>query len=140
VRITFSEGLDGTRAEQARNYRLNLGLNGDLGPIPIAGASYDDADHTVSLLLRRPIASNASFRLTVISRPPAGLTNRRGLALDGNNDGSPGGNFIGVFQEGGLRRGPGMDSPTGGRPAPVSPGAVDSIFGTGGLRVARRRP
>jgi hypothetical protein len=137
--MTFSERLDPVRAEQARNYRLNLGLNGNLGPIPIAGASYDDTDHTVTLLLRRPIASDASFRLTVISRPPAGLTNSRGLALDGNNDGSPGGNFIGVFQNGELVRGSGMDTPAG-RPNPVSSGAVDSIFGTGGLRVARRRP
>ncbi|QDV36082.1 NosD domain-containing protein [Tautonia plasticadhaerens] len=136
VVVTFSEPLNRPRAEQVRNYRLSLGRAGNLGTVPIASASYDEVDNTVTLRTSRPIAADAPFRLVVVSRPPAGLTNRLGLALDGNNDGDPGDDFVGLFERGELVRGTGQGPSAD---VAVSAPAVDSIFGAGGLRVARRR-
>ena len=137
VVVTFSEPLNRPRAEQVRNYRVDLGRNGNLGQVPVASASFDETDNTVTLRLSRPIAADAPFRLVIVSRPPVGPTNRLGLALDGNNDGDPGDNFVGLFEGGELVRGTGQGRSAN---AAVSAPAVDSIFGTGGLRVARRRP
>ncbi|RUL86751.1 DUF4394 domain-containing protein [Tautonia sociabilis] len=136
IRISFSEDMDPRRVRSLANYRLNLGETGLGGLIQIAEASYDPDAMAVTLLLSRPIAADASFRLIVVGRPPGGLTSARNLRLDGNADGSPGDNFIAVFRRGQLLRAPARTSRAA---SAVSAAAVDSLFDSGaGLRVGRR--
>ena len=79
----------------------------------------------------RPLARNQAYRLTVNGTSVGvGVADRAGNLLDGDSNGTPGGNFLGRF---GARE----------RPARVSARAFDVLAIAGNLPVEirnRRRP
>src|SRR5690606_33867916 len=124
--IEFSEQMTRGPAEARRNYRINLNEKGTGPVVPISGVSYNPSDLTVTIRLAQSLAPEASFRLVIVGRTPGGLTNQRGIGLDGNADGNSGDNFVAIFRNGRLLRdSEGMRGP---RTGAVSAVAIDSIF------------
>ena len=56
----------------------------------VKSASYDDASHTITLVLGGKLAAGSQAALTIHA---SGLTDTRGRSLDGNGDGQPGGDY-----------------------------------------------
>jgi hypothetical protein len=102
--LGFSEPLIPSRATNLLNYGYSVqiapnGLDG------IASATYNPANHSVTLRLQVPISSSASFRLSINQSTdtptvPVGVADTSGNLLDGNNDGVPGGVFTATFARG----------------------------------------
>ena len=83
--LTFDQPLDATTAQDARYYRI-------VGPagrtIAIKNAVYDPANLTVTLHPVDRISIHHRYELIVDGTAPHGVTNTRGLLLDGNDSGS----------------------------------------------------
>ena len=90
VVLTFDQALDATTAQDARDYRI-------LGPagrtIAIKKAVYDPANFTVTLRPIERISIHHRYELIVDGTAPHGVTNTRGLLLDGNDSGSADGDY-----------------------------------------------
>lgn len=96
--LTFSEPLAPTRARDRRLYRLTsagrdhvFGTSDDR-PVAIRRVTYDPAIHIVRLALASRPQTPLELRILGTGKTP--LTGSSGLALDGNYDGVPGGDFL----------------------------------------------
>ena len=94
--IQFDSVLDPASASNLANYRLVGALaNGtfDGPPIPLRSAVYDPAAHSVTLT---PESGHLNvFRHYQLSI--SGVTNPKGVPLDGDGDGKPGGTFVTII-------------------------------------------
>jgi hypothetical protein len=96
-KIRFSSAMNPARAGNAANYqvdwtstkRVGKKLKTMLHPVPIS-VQYDDATHSVSLLLRGKQAFANGGEITVIATPPDGVSDASGLPLDGGGIGTAG--------------------------------------------------
>jgi virginiamycin B lyase len=100
--ITFSGELDPGRAAKSSEYTIrSLSLGGRPRAIRVVRAAYDPGTHSVTLRTRSRLSTNATYatyQVTIKGTPPRGLTSASGsLFLDGDDDGIPGGNFVGSF-------------------------------------------
>ena len=68
------------------------------------GAVYDAVRNTVKLTMRPGTAIPTLSRLIVRGSGSLALTDSSGRALDGNNDGQPGGDALFVLRKQGIRR------------------------------------
>src|SRR5262249_30656454 len=98
IRITLGGTLVAADADNPANYRIVLaGRDGKLGTkddhvlIP-RSASYDVLTGLITLTPRKLFALKPAAGLRLIS---SGLHDTRGQALDGDHDGSPGGDYLG---------------------------------------------
>jgi uncharacterized delta-60 repeat protein len=110
--VTFSEPLDAASAGNPGNYRLirvsPAALRPVAGrPVPIRAAVYDPATWSVTLVPRGPLSAHRRYALTINGRA-GGLTDRAGNPLDGDRDGTPGGDAAIAFgaESLGLSRAP----------------------------------
>jgi hypothetical protein len=97
IAISFSEALDATTATTRANYRVTL-IGKDDRPgtaddrvVAVRAARYDAATSTVTLSTRKRLELGQFFRLMITS---GGIADTHGGALDGDNDGAAGGNYI----------------------------------------------
>ena len=98
--LNFAEPLNPASATNRSNYTiLAAGPDGVFGTsddrsIALKRVSYSAGPHAVSLtpVVRLPL--NKTFRLIVNGSAPSGLTNTTGQFIDGDSNGSPGGNFV----------------------------------------------
>jgi hypothetical protein len=114
--LTFSEPLDEASAEDLRNYRVgrrtdrrqrfadefdnddNNGRRRGRGLIRFESAVYDPAALTVTLTARDPFDILRRFRtIRVLGRDERGVRNAAGSPLDGDNDGTAGGDAVERF-------------------------------------------
>jgi hypothetical protein len=130
--LTFSGRLDRARAEDARNYQLvSAGRDRRIGTaddqtLTIVSAAYDPATGMVRLTPEPSrLVLRQTYRLTV-----SGLTDATGRPIDGDGNGTPGGNYVRVFGPESLRMAP---APTLPAPQVVPPGARGPIVPVGGL-------
>ena len=91
--LTFDQPLDPARARDVRAYHLTDPRG---GTIAIRSAVYDPATLTVTLLPSRRVDLHIAYTLTVDGASPRALTDSQGAILDGNGDGSPGGDYVSV--------------------------------------------
>jgi hypothetical protein len=78
------------------------GRNGRLGTAhdvldPIAGASYNAANNTVTLVLYRPLYLYGQSRIVVRGTGPNPITDLNGVPLDGAGNGTPGTDYVATF-------------------------------------------
>lgn len=95
VVLSFSKSMNPARAQDLANYALaelrkGRGRRGAPRPVRLLSAAYNEADRTVTLVARgRPLFQRGA-RVTV----RAGVTDAGGTALDGDNNGTPGGDAV----------------------------------------------
>jgi hypothetical protein len=103
--ITFDADMNASQASDTSSYKLLApGRDGQLGTsddrsLPIALARYDATARVATVRSRFLLPLRRMFRLVIRS---GALTDTSGVALDGNNDGQPGG--AAVFDFGGAAR------------------------------------
>jgi cyclophilin family peptidyl-prolyl cis-trans isomerase len=108
VTLTFSGGLDPTRASNTADYLLiQRGKHGTFVPsrrtlIPIRSASIDTAGDVVTLTPRKPFTMSKPVELEAIGEPPTGLIDALGRPIDGLGNGQPGGNATALLPKRGV--------------------------------------
>jgi hypothetical protein len=100
--LTFSQAMDASQAEALGNYTLIAAGHGHRRVIRLVVANYDAAALTVTLVPSQTLNLHRVYQLTVNGVAPTGLTNTSGVLLDGNGDGSPGGNYVAILRGFGL--------------------------------------
>jgi len=93
VRLTFNQALDPARAADPSTYTL-VGSDGKtFRQIAVRQAVHDTGPETVRLLWLQPTRLRVlrQLRVVVNGTVPGGLTNTAGQFLDGDQDGTPGG-------------------------------------------------
>ncbi len=91
--LTFSQPLNPLVAENPGNYVI---IDPHGHRVAILSAIYDPTTRTVTLHPARRLDFHYRYKLTVNGASSNGLTNLQGLLLDGNGDGTPGGNYVTV--------------------------------------------
>ncbi|QDV38451.1 Calx-beta domain-containing protein [Tautonia plasticadhaerens] len=104
--LGFNRDMIASRAEDLRNYGYSVqvpGHNRRIGTrrdllIPLAPPQYDPATRTVTLTTLRPIRPGTPVlvlvnQVTDVPGAGVGVADERGILLDGNDDGIPGGTF-----------------------------------------------
>jgi hypothetical protein len=101
--VRFSELLDPVSAASPSLYQLvEAGPDGVLGNgndvvVPLAGVTYSPGDLEVRLSFDHPLAEGL-YRLTITSGVVGAVVDQTGNALDGDANGTAGGNFVRSFQ------------------------------------------
>jgi hypothetical protein len=104
VVLTFSEPLDPGTARRPASFGLVAsGPDGRFGTkddrrIRIRSADYDAATNTVTLSPARRLSVRQRYRIVVDGTSSTGLTDTSGNLLDGDFDGTPGGDYVAVFR------------------------------------------
>ncbi len=88
--LSFDRPLDPVKATDVRAYTLR---NAAGRRIVIARAIYDPTSNTVTLKLKNRINFHRNYTLVVDGASPRALVGANGQLLDGNADGSPGGDY-----------------------------------------------
>ncbi len=106
LNLTFNEPMNPALATDPRSYFLFaagrdhvLGTPDDLR-IAFYPPKYDPVSQTVSLHVYRRLAPNQSYLLLVSGSAPYAVKGVNGMALDGNYDGQPGGNYSAIVNQG----------------------------------------
>ncbi|HEX8199271.1 MAG TPA: Ig-like domain-containing protein, partial [Isosphaeraceae bacterium] len=102
--LEFNESLDPSRVQNLLNYTLlasgpdrRFGNRNDRA-VALRQATYDPNARTVTLVPTRPLATNQAYRLTVNGMSQAvSVSDRAGNLLDGDSNGTRGGDFLGRF-------------------------------------------
>ncbi len=105
VRVEFTGDLDPSSAQRLSNYVLTqagkdkkIGTRDDVR-VPLASASYDPESDTVTLVPKGGVRLrlNSTIQLRING---AGILDADGVAVDGDDDGAPGGKAIAVVSKG----------------------------------------
>jgi hypothetical protein len=97
ITVGFSGPVDAPQAEDLAMYRLVLpGTRGRFQNrtakvVKLRSAVYDASKNTVVLALRKPLTLTRPIQLTIDGEAPSGLADSQGRLIDGNGDGSAGG-------------------------------------------------
>jgi hypothetical protein len=100
--LHFSGALNAMDAADLGNYSLVTVAQGKKHPskaVALLHASYSAANHTMTLTTRKKLVLSPPVRLTLNS---VGLVDTLGRALDGNDDGIAGGNFVATLSPNGV--------------------------------------
>jgi cyclophilin family peptidyl-prolyl cis-trans isomerase len=106
--VRFSGPVNSFVAGYTQTYRLALpGSHGSYTArnapvIQVTKAVYNAHDNTVSLQLRTPFVLGGKAQLQVSGLPPRGLTDGVGRLIDGDHNGTPGGNAIAYLTRSGV--------------------------------------
>jgi plastocyanin len=108
IAVDFSGGVNVAAADSVATYRLaTAGKKGSFDArnakvIKLKSAVYDAVLHEVILTLKKPFALSKTIQLRVSGNPPAGLTDSVGRLIDGDHNGTAGGNAIALLRAGGV--------------------------------------
>jgi CSLREA domain-containing protein len=92
--LKFSTGLDPTRAQDVRNYRI---IDPAGHPVGIDSAVYDPETDSVTLKPSQRIDLHHNYHVTINGTGPDGLANVSDTLMDGDGDGKSGSNFVTVL-------------------------------------------
>ena len=133
--IQFSGGLNSSSAQNVGNYTLATVAKGKKKkskPLALGSAAYNASTFAVTLTPgKQPL--KPPVQLTLIA---AGLVDLSGQAIDGNDDGQPGGNFVATL--GGIGASVALAEGSARSAGPAS-GAVDALLATG-FHVGKHHP
>lgn len=94
--ITFNKHLVGASANT--NTILVLLTQTGAPSKPVTGSvQYDDGTQSATFTPNQPFTIPGIYQVTVVGSGPSFITDSDNLALDGNADGTPGGNFLSQF-------------------------------------------
>jgi hypothetical protein len=94
--LRFDEALAAVGATTAAHYRVAIvGPHGRRRLVPIRWVSLDAATNTVTIRMAQRLAFHAYHQIVVSA---SGLTDLAGNALDGDGDGTPGGDYTAIFR------------------------------------------
>jgi hypothetical protein len=94
--VNFSQPMDPARAGSPTEYHL---ATRDGRAIRIRSVQYDPTNLAVTILPFRRLPLHSIFRLTILGKPKAGLTDTAGLFLDGAGTGQEGTNYVAVITD-----------------------------------------
>jgi RHS repeat-associated protein len=109
VVITFSGAVNAKEAGNIRTYRLATpGTGGsytakNAGIITLKSASYNRANNTVTLTPTKPFTLTKPVQLLVYGTGHNGLQDSHGRLIDGDHNGTPGGNAVAILSVGGAK-------------------------------------
>jgi uncharacterized repeat protein (TIGR01451 family) len=97
--VRFSGPLDAASAQDLSNYKLILIAHGGRlrHPVALAKATYDPTDLTVTLHPGKRLPLRFHYVLTIHASTPTGVRDTSGRLLDGDANGTPGGDFVRFF-------------------------------------------
>jgi hypothetical protein len=126
--VQFSGELNPATAQNLGDYALATvpkGRKKSKGDV-LTRAVYNASTTTVTLTPRKqPVVLQPPLRLSITA---AGLLDTSGHEIDGNGDGQPGGNYVGILTKIGASAVV-ADQPA--HPAVLAPGAVDALLASG---------
>ena len=141
--VIFSGSLNGTQAEEARGiYRLaTAGKKGsytakNAGIIKIRSVLYTQATNTVVLIPKRPFARVKNVQLEISGVSPSGLHDSIGRLIDGDHNGTAGGDAIAIISKRGATVDAEAAARTSGRIVAIS--ALDALLEDDGIPRSRR--
>jgi len=108
ILVTFSGAVNASEAQQTGIYRLvTPGKNGSFtaknaGRIKLRSAVYNAASDTVTLTPKKAFSLSKPVELTINGNPPSGLQDTFGRLIDGDHNGTPGGNAAAVLRRSGV--------------------------------------
>ena len=104
--------------------------------IRLRSASYDAADHTVTLVTSKKVTlSKKQIRLEVDGVPPSGIQDSLGRLIDGDRSGQPGSDATAILtRRGATIAGPALVSSAS--PRGVTPVLIDALLESNALAVA----
>jgi cyclophilin family peptidyl-prolyl cis-trans isomerase len=108
ILVHFSGSVNSTLAVNSGTYRLALpGAKGSYNArnaqvIKFGKRVYNSSNFTVTLTLRTPLALRKKAELLIFGQPPAGLTDSLGRQIDGDHNGTPGGNAFAFLTRSGV--------------------------------------
>ena len=103
VVVAFSGAVNAGEAQSLFTYRLATpGKKGsytakNAGIIKLKSASYNAASKTVTLIPKKPFALTKPVQLLIDGVPPSGLQDNSGRYIDGDHNGTAGGNAVAVI-------------------------------------------
>ena len=98
ILVQFSGPVNSTQAVSSGTYRLALpGAKGSYSArnapvIKLRKRIYDSSRFMETLMLKTPLALRKKAELLVFGQPPSGLTDSFGRLIDGDHNGTAGGN------------------------------------------------
>jgi hypothetical protein len=95
--------------------------------IHLRSAVYDSADATVALIAAKPFALSKPVQIVIDGLPPSGLQDGPGRLIDGDHNGTPGGDTVAILSRGGVSIGA-IASGTVGGPSAGIMAVVDALF------------
>jgi hypothetical protein len=124
VIVTFSKNLQ--PATVNTNTIQVLRITPGAPSVVLQGAvTYDDGQRTARFTPAQAFTVPAIYQVTVVGSGPSAIVDNDNLALDGNDDGQPGGNFLSQFTVQVTQPTPTpTNTPTPTGPAPALTGAV----------------
>ena len=108
VLVTFSGPVNATEAQNVATYRLaTAGKKGSFDAknaklIKLKSAVYNAASNTVTLTPKKAFALTKPVQLRVNGQSPSGLQDSSGRLIDGDHDGTAGGNAVALLRRGGV--------------------------------------
>ena len=95
--------------------------------IRLKSAAYNSANDTVTLIPSKPFAVTKPVQLQISGQPPEGLQDGSGRLIDGDHNGTPGGDTVAILSRGGVSSGA-IASGTVGGPSAGIMAVVDALF------------
>jgi hypothetical protein len=108
ILATFSGAVDAPEAQETGIFRLiTPGKHGSFtaknaGNIKLRSAVYNAASDTVTLTPKKAFSLTKPVELTINGNPPSGLQDTFGRLIDGDDNGTPGGNAAAVLRRSGV--------------------------------------
>jgi hypothetical protein len=97
ILITFNKHLVATSVNK-NSILVVLNNAAGVPSVPVAGSvTYDDINLVATFTPLQPFTIPGIYQVTVVGTGPNQITDSDNLALDGNADGAPGGNFLSQF-------------------------------------------
>lgn len=98
ITIKYSQPMDVRSVQDPYNYQLNLvSVTGPDPSIPLNLPLYGAWSRTVTIGLTHPARFSEPLRLTINAAEPDGAANERGVFLDGDGNGTPGGDSVTIL-------------------------------------------
>jgi hypothetical protein len=108
VLVTFSGPVNATEADSVGTYRVAIpGKGGSYTAknakiIKLKSAAYNGITDTVALTPTKPFALTKPVQLVVYGTGPTALQDSYGRAIDGDHNGTPGGNAVAIISRRGV--------------------------------------
>jgi hypothetical protein len=108
ILVTFSGAVNAAEAQQTGVYRLVTPGKHDsftaknAGTVKLRSALYNAASNTVTLTPKKAVPLSKPVELTINGNAPSGLQDSLGRLIDGDRDGTPGGDAAAVLRRSGA--------------------------------------
>jgi hypothetical protein len=110
--VDFSGALNLAQADSVATYRL-VTANGkgsftakNSAVTKLRSAAFNPANHTVTIIPKKAFALTKEVELTINGTAPSGLEDSSGRLIDGDDNGTPGGNAVAVIRRTGVTLNP----------------------------------